>query len=122
MNNIRATSFDSIARVYEKTRPGYPQEVYDEIESHIPFSPTTKILEIGAGDGKATWEMHQRWHSQLTALEPGSSFCDLLREKFRGTDKVRVVNTTFEDFAVEDLFDCIVAATAFHWVDKNTGY
>lgn len=122
MNDIRAASFDSIADVYEKARPGYPQEVYEKIEKYVSLSRTTKILEIGAGDGKATWDMYQRWRPQLTALEPGSALRGLLRERFRGIYRVRIQGTTFEEFIAEESYDCVVAATAFHWVYKEIKY
>ncbi len=122
MNNIRAASFDNIANIYKKARPGYPQEVYEEIEKHITFSTDTKILEIGAGDGKATWEMYQRWNSQVTALEPGFTLYGLLCKKFMEIETVKIVNTTFEDFIAEEQFDCVIAASAFHWVSKEISY
>jgi trans-aconitate methyltransferase len=122
MNNIRAASFDNIANIYEKARPGYPQEVYEEIERHITFFPDTKILEVGAGDGKATFEMNQRWRSQITAIEPGTSLYGLLQKKTRGNNNVKTIKTTFEVFSSEELFDCVIAASAFHWVSKETGY
>jgi trans-aconitate methyltransferase len=122
VKKIRAASFDSIADLYEQARPGYPQEVYEEIERYVSFSRTTKILEIGAGDGKATWDMYQRWQTQLTALEPGPALHGLLRKKFRGTDRVKIERTTFEEFIADETYDCVVAATAFHWVKKEVKF
>ena len=66
LKNTRAASFDNIADIYEKVRPGYSDEVYNLVEKYTSLSPDSKILEIGAGDGKATSEMNNRWHSQFT--------------------------------------------------------
>ena len=68
MDDKRKISFDNIAKIYENARPGYPNEVYEEIEKHFTFGAYSKILEIGAGDGKATLEMYNRWNSHFTVL------------------------------------------------------
>ena len=91
------------------------------MEKRIPFSPKTRLLEIGAGDGKATWDMYVRWGSRITALEPGPALWGLLRKKFSETG-VRTVRTTFEEFIPEEPFDCVVSATAFHWVKEEVRY
>ena len=89
MDDIRAASFDNIAKIYGNARPGYPREVYEEIEKYFTFGPGSKILEIGAGDGKATLEMYKRWNSHFTVLEPGLNFYKLLQRKFIGKDNVK---------------------------------
>ncbi len=122
IEDIRAASFDRIAGLYEDARTGYPQEVYEEIEKYVLFSRNTRLLEIGAGDGKATWDIYKRWRPQVTTIEPGPALGKLLRKRFHGTDGVRIVGTRFEEFIAEEPYDCIVSATAFHWVKQDVRY
>jgi SAM-dependent methyltransferase len=124
MTDIRAASFDAIAGLYSRARPSYPDDVYQEMEKHISFSRETKILEIGAGDGKATEDLCRWWSPRIVALEPGLALCGLLKKRFSANQQVKVVISTFEDFdhGQGEPFDCILSATAFHWVDKEIGY
>ena len=122
MNDNRKSSFDNIATIYENARPGYPIEMYEGIEKHFKFGPNSKILEIGAGDGKATIEMYKRWNSHFTVLEPGPKFYKLLQKKFIGKNNVKIIRSTFEDYTSTELYDCVVSATAFHWIPNDIGY
>ena len=122
LKDKRKSSFDNIAKIYENARPGYPNEMYEEIEKHFKFGPNSKILEIGAGDGKATIEMNKRWNSHFTVLEPGPKFYKLLQKKFIGKDNVKIIRSTFESYALTELYDCVISATAFHWIPKEIGY
>jgi SAM-dependent methyltransferase len=122
IEDIRAASFDSVAGLYEEARAGYPREVYEEMEKYVSFSQRTRLLEIGAGEGKATWDIYQRWQPQVTAIEPGQALRKLLRKRFQEADGIRIVGTRFEEFIPEEPYDCIVSATAFHWVKKDVRY
>jgi SAM-dependent methyltransferase len=122
MKNNFAASFDTVAELYEDARPGYPEELYNEIAKYFSIHDGLKILEVGAGDGKATEEIYKKWHPQLTALEPGPTLCRLLRKKFAVMPGVRIVESCFEDFDPIERYDCLVSATAFHWTDEGNRY
>ncbi len=122
MIDSAARSFDAVARLYDAARPGYPAEVYDFIEALRPFGRGSRILEVGAGQGAATREIADRWDAGLVALEPGENLYALLKEKFGGNAKVRIVNSTFEEFAEDGPYDGIFSATAFHWPDPAVKY
>ena len=49
----RALSFGAVSEVYERFRPGYPEEVFDTVTAYAG-RPVATALEIGAGTGKAT--------------------------------------------------------------------
>ena len=46
--------FDEVADLYERARPGYPGQLVDDVVTLSGIEPTGRILEIGAGTGKAT--------------------------------------------------------------------
>jgi SAM-dependent methyltransferase len=121
--NDSALSFDAVASVYDDVRPGYPDEVYATVSRHKDFSGSSRILEIGAGQGVATAEIAARWPARITALEPGTRFCELLRARFPEGGRVTVHNVSFEAFNAEERsFDGIFSATAFHWLDPAVKY
>ena len=118
--NGRATderfAFDNVPDVYDRIRPTYPDALFDELFSHLQ-SPV-RALEIGAGTGKATGSLLPRG-AHVTAVEPGANMAAFLRQKHGGDDRLEVLNATFEDAAVEPGYDLVIAATSFHWVDRE---
>jgi len=118
----KASHFDKNSQIYNKVRPGYPHEIYEIISNHKVFDINSNILEIGAGNGIASQEIYNQWHSKLTLIEPGNNLCELLYDKFRNINNIKMENITFEQYRTETLFDAIFSATAFHWLDLATKY
>lgn len=112
----RGRSFDAVADTYEKVRPSYPPEIISTLVRECSLSPAARILEIGAGSGKAT-ELLAAHGFSITCLEPGPSFAQILEQRFVGNNRVAVKLSTFEDFTgPQQYFDAVVAAQAFHWL------
>ena len=111
----RGLSFDSEAHHYDRFRPRYPREVFDDIATLGAIDATSEILEVGCGPGVATEEMIARGWSVL-AVDPGKQFAELARAKFlRGRFSFEV--STFDEWHPRGRrFDMLLAATAFHWV------
>lgn len=118
----RALHFDKNYNAYKNSRPGYPNEIYEIISKNGFFDKDSNILEIGAGNGVASSEIYSKWQPKLTLLEPGKNFCELLRLKFIDTNNIKIENTTFENYNGETIFDAIISATAFHWIDLSIKY
>ena len=112
-----ASSFDKIASFYDEVRPGYPDEIFDEIEKFVSLTGKSRILEIGAGNGNATKTIHERWKSKITAIEPGAHLVKILEHKLRDNPDIIIINDSFENFTTDSKYDCIISATAFHWID-----
>lgn len=114
--------FDKNAEFYNQVRPGYQKELYSIIEMEKQFNQDSLLLELGAGNGIASSEINEKWKSKLILIEPGKTFCDLLIDKFRCNRKIQIEQTTFEDYQIDEKFDGIFSATAFHWLDKRIKY
>jgi trans-aconitate methyltransferase len=113
----RAKTFNANAAIYDGVRPGYPDQLYQDLQTVANISETTAILEIGAGNGIATHEMAACWKAEITAVEPGAELLAIAQERCRQHPRVHFVHSTFEEFTAEERFDLIVVATAFHWLD-----
>lgn len=115
-------TFDTVASVYEKFRPGYVDELYQAIFDYIPIHENSKTVEIGIGGGQATLPF-LRTGCEVTAVEYGENFSELCREKFKEFPGFTVITGRFEDASLDDnVFDLVYSASAFHWIPEDIGY
>jgi len=115
-------TFDTVAKTYEKMRPGYVTELYEMLFQYLPLGSGSNVLEIGIGGGQATLPVLETGCS-LTAVEYGTHFSQLCREKFADYPQFSVITGKFEETDMEtDSFDLIFSASAFHWVTEEVGY
>jgi SAM-dependent methyltransferase len=111
----RALSFGSVAAAYERFRPGYPDELVDEVMAYAG-RPIRTALEIGAGTGKATRAFAARGIA-VTASDPDA---DMLAELRRHVPaNVEVFRASFEELRLERAYDLVFAAAALHWTDPT---
>src|ERR671914_331771 len=114
----RARSFDAWAPDYDRFRPSYPDELFDEIEARLSLPPRPLVVDLGAGTGLATLAMARRgW--RMTAVEPGRPMLDVLRA--RASDEGLIL-ATVQAHAEETRLDpssvdLATAAQAYHWFD-----
>jgi SAM-dependent methyltransferase len=105
-----ARSFGSVARAYDRGRPGYPPDAVRWLVGRDAAS----VLEVGAGTGKLTAELVAQGHDVL-ATEPDEQMLGLLRERL---PEVRTAVATAEDLPAGDRsVDVVLAAQSFHWFD-----
>ncbi|MCO8269610.1 class I SAM-dependent methyltransferase [Actinoplanes sp. TRM 88003] len=119
-----ATTFDTAADIYEQARPRYPARLFDDLAVTTGLdSSTARVLEIGAGTGKATRGLLARGWS-VVALEPGRELAAVARRVLAGLGEVEVVESPFEQWDADgaEPFDLVVAATSWHWLDHQVAY
>ena len=109
--------FDEDAGLYDRMRPGYPDELFDDLAVLAGLRHGSRVLELGCGTGQATVPLARRGY-ELTAVELGPRLAEVARRKLAAFPSVRVVNADFEQWALPtEPFDLVVAATSFHWLD-----
>ncbi len=112
-------TFNTEAEKYEKMRPGYVSELYEDIFKYIPINESSNVIEIGIGGGQATLPI-LKTGCKLTAVECGENLAELCRQKFKEFPKFSAVTAKFEDFVCDNnLCDLIYSATAFHWIPEE---
>src|SRR5882757_1462505 len=109
----RALSFGSAASAYERFRPGYPDELVDEVLAYAG-RPVSTALEIGAGTGKATREFAARGIA-VTATDPDPDMLAELRRHVPAS--VTAVQAAFEDLTTDTTYDLVYAAASLHWTE-----
>ena len=115
---VLARSFDAWAPEYDRYRPGYPDELFDEISARLGLPEEPIVVDLGAGTGIATMAMGRRgW--RMTAVEPGGPMLDVLRGRAEGAGyEVSTVQANAEATGLPDASaDLATAAQAFHWFD-----
>ncbi|MGF9695703.1 class I SAM-dependent methyltransferase [Paenibacillus sp. MABNR03] len=116
-------TFNLIANEYEKYRPTYPEEMYNDIFDYSNVVKEDKILEIGCGTGQATGGLVDRNYKNITCIEYGDRLAQFTSEKFKSYDSIEVINTSFEEWNGEGApFKLAVSGTAFHFIEPKFGY
>lgn len=115
-------TFDRSAELYDKIRPGYPDQLFDDLVSLTGIQQTGRILEIGCGTAKATVPLAKRGY-QILCLEPGENLATIARRNLTPFPNVQVENVGFEDWQAErGAFDVVMAATSFAWLEPAVRY
>lgn len=115
-----ACGFDAWADEYDRFRPGYPDEVFDTIETRLGLPSQPLVVDLGAGTGRASLAMAARgW--RVTAVEPGRPMLELLRD--RASEEGLIVSTIQAEAESTGLdptsVDLVTAAQAFHWFARE---
>jgi SAM-dependent methyltransferase len=115
---LRST-FDAAAERYDRIRPGYLPDVFDDIERLGGLGPGSRVLEIGCGTGQATVDLAMRGYA-VVAVEIGSELAAIASRHLAGFETTDVIVADFERWELpSEPFDAVVSATAFHWIDPE---
>ena len=115
MNN----TFNKNSASYSEVRPSYPDSIFQNFHTFYQADEFSTFLEIGSGTGIATEIVANRWGANIIAIEPGQSLFNLGCDNLNSFKNIALKNTTFEQFDTSTKFDCIYAATAFHWLEPE---
>jgi SAM-dependent methyltransferase len=116
------TTFEQVPELYERARPSYPDELFDDLAELTGLRQADRVLEVGCGTGQATVPLARRGYSML-CVELGEGLAAAARRNLGSFPNVDVVHANFETWEPERAeFDAIVAFTAFHWVDPELRY
>lgn len=112
----QAASFDDAADVYERSRPGYPDEAVDWLLERGAGPRPERVLDLGAGTGKLTRSLLARG-LEVVAVDPSERMLQQLRDAAPGA---RTLVGTAERIPLpDDSVDAVLAAQAWHWVDEE---
>lgn len=115
-------TFDTVATIYEKLRPGYTDELYRMLFKYIAIDNSSHVVEVGIGGGQAILPI-LKTGCILTAVEYGQKFSKLCEKKFEGYKNFSVITEKFENVSFPNSqYDLVYSASAFHWVPEDIGY
>lgn len=120
-NRTESEIFNKAAEYYDRFRPSYPQEIIETLISEAEISKGSKLLEIGAGSGKATSQFAGKGFDIL-CIEPGENLVRIGNERFK-SETIEFRLGRFEQIQLpEESFDLVFAAQSFHWIPQPLGF
>ena len=117
-DRLRLT-FGIDAELYDRMRPNYPAEMFEDLAEITGIGPGCRVLEIGPGTGQATLPLARRG-CELIGVELSPRLAAVARRKTAHFADVSIDVAAFEDWPLPaEPFDVVVSATAFHWIDPE---
>ena len=114
--------FDEVPELYDRVRPGYPDELFEDLVAITGVDERAAVLEVGCGTGQATVPL-AALGCTLTAVERGDGMAALARQRLAAYPDVTIETSRFEDWDDRGRrFDLLVSASAWHWVDPEVGW
>ncbi len=114
MARERRNVFGEAVDQYANARPGYPEQLIDDVLAYA--DPASDIVEVGAGTGKATTAFASRGVT-LICLEPDPRMAARLKAECASFPNVSIVVSGLEQWVPPMAFDALIAAQSWHWVD-----
>lgn len=116
------TTFEQAPELYDRARPAYPPQLFDDLAALARLPARARLVEIGCGTGRATLALAERGHA-ITCVELGERLAAVARRNLAGFPAVEVLNADFEAWQPGRAgFDAVVAFGAFHWLAPGLRY
>lgn len=114
-----ARGFDHVADIYERSRPGYPDDARAAVLARLGVAAGRRFIDLGAGTGKLTIPLLASG-AHVTAVEPMPTMHEQLRQQV--PDELQghldIIEGSAESLPFDDAsFHGATAAQAFHWFD-----
>jgi SAM-dependent methyltransferase len=115
-------TFGAAAASYQKSRPEYPRELFDDLVKTTGLRQGADLLEIGCATGKATFPL-ARLGFRITCVELSAALAAEARRNLEEFTDVEIEIGSFEGWVPgRRRFDLVFAATSWHWVDPTQRY
>lgn len=109
--------FTGRADLYQRYRPGYPQDLATLLRGPLGWTPGSCIGDLGAGTGIFSRLLLQ-WGYRVVAVEPNAEMRERAEAHLKGQSGYTSVDGTAEATGLADAsLDGITVAQAFHWFD-----
>jgi SAM-dependent methyltransferase len=112
LQHPESRSFELVADVYERARPGYPPEAMAWITERLDLREGRTVLDLGAGTGKLTRALLTTG-ARVIAVEPGDEMRAQLEQ---AAPRAEALRGAAEEIPLpDDSVDAITVGQAFHW-------
>jgi SAM-dependent methyltransferase len=118
----RRLVFGEAADLYDLHRPTYPPALVEDLIQDARWGAGQRILEVGAGTGKATTLFAARGVPVL-GIEPSPRMAAIARRNCAAYPDAEIVESDFERWDPGgETFPLVYAAQAWHWIDPELRY
>src|SRR3954462_7304824 len=102
---------------YIRSRPSYPDALFDFLRKELRLAPDWAIADIGSGTGISSKPFLQNGNT-LYGIEPNAPMRQAAERLLGSFPNFRSIDGTAEGTTLANgSVDLIVAAQAFHWFD-----
>ena len=114
--------FDTSPEQFDRFRPRYSRELFDDLIEYAQIGPGKDVLEIGPGTGQAT-DPVLATGCAYNAIELGEHLCAKMVEKYGRLSNFRIVHDDFitHDFG-QQRFDLIYSAATIQWIQEDVAF
>ncbi|MBQ2748285.1 MAG: methyltransferase domain-containing protein [Clostridia bacterium] len=114
--------FDTIPEQFDRYRPRYSRELFDDLIAYAGVGPGKAVLELGPGTGQATDPILDTG-CDYHAIELGEHLAAKLREKYGNRNNFTLIQDDFitHDFG-EKRFDLIYSAATIQWIPEEIAF
>ena len=107
-----ARSFESVADLYERARPPYPEAAIAWLVERLRIRRGSTVLDLGAGTGKLARALVPL-AARVIAVEPGP---EMLARLVRAVPAAEPVLGAAEAIPLaDDAVDAVICGQSFHW-------
>lgn len=116
------TVFDTIPEHFDRYRPRYCAELFDDLIGAAGIGPGKSVLELGPGTGQAT-EPILNTGCDYHAIELGEHLFEFMKRKYGSRPNFHIVNADFitHDFGGQR-FDMIYSAATIQWIPEEVAF
>jgi SAM-dependent methyltransferase len=105
-------AFGLAAEDYELGRPGWPEELVDEVAGELGLDARSEVLDLAAGTGKLSRLLVPRF-ARVVAVEPDDAMRAVLQ---RVVPRAEALTGSADAIPLPvDALDAVFVAEAFHW-------
>lgn len=114
--------FDTIPDQFDKYRPRYCAELFDDLIEYAEIGPGKTVLELGPGTGQAT-DPILNTGCDYHAIELGEHLFEMMKSKYGKYPNFSIVNDDFitHDFGCQK-FDMIYSAATIQWIPEEIAF
>lgn len=114
--------FDQLAPEYDRSRPGYQEQLIDYACQIAELKNGDRVLEIGCGTGQLTKSLVARG-LLVTAVEPGEQLLALAEKNMAGSGTIEFINARLEDAQLpSNYYKAVFCASALHWISPDISW
>lgn len=115
-------TFDKIPESFDRYRPRYCDELFQELVIRCELNSNKKVLEIGPGTGQAT-EPILKIGCDYTAIELGENFTSFMKKRFEAYSNFNIINADFEKHIFEkSAYDLVYSAATIQWIPEQIAF
>src|ERR1035437_6950557 len=116
------TTFEQVPLLYDRARPNYPPQIFEDLVALARLPEAARIIEIGCGTGQGTLPLAELGF-QITCVELGERLAATARGQPARFPTGGVITADFETWQPERAeLDGVLAFTAFRWIDPDVRY